>query len=74
MTESLRLRSLLIAGVSAAAMLGGAAQAFAQDTVVGEVVVTAQRREESLQEVPIAVTAISSEALQSSSFHSRPQS
>ncbi|MFZ4606767.1 MAG: TonB-dependent receptor [Caulobacter sp.] len=65
MTESLRLRSLLIAGVSAAAMLGGAAQAFAQDTVVGEVVVTAQRREESLQEVPIAVTAISSEALQS---------
>ncbi|MDP1632202.1 MAG: TonB-dependent receptor [Caulobacter sp.] len=64
MSESLRLRSLLAASVSVAAMLGAAAPAFAQATV-GEVVVTAQRREQALQDVPIAVTALSAEALQS---------
>jgi iron complex outermembrane receptor protein len=37
--------------------------AIAQDAAVEEVVVTAQRREQSLQEVPIAVTAITSNAL-----------
>ncbi|HEX5775948.1 MAG TPA: hypothetical protein VFX95_04635, partial [Caulobacteraceae bacterium] len=65
MSESLRLRSLLAMGVSAAAILGLAAPAYAQDatptadeaTTVGEVVVTAQKREEAIQDVPIAVSA-----------------
>jgi iron complex outermembrane receptor protein len=49
------------------AVLGLAAPAMAAEApepsqyVVGEVVVTAERREESLQKVPVAVTALSSE-------------
>jgi iron complex outermembrane receptor protein len=50
--------------------LGGfAGSAFAQDThgqaatTLGDVVVTARRREERLQDVPVAVTALSGEAL-----------
>lgn len=62
--------------VARAALLAGAAwsamsvQAFAQqptagqDDVVEEVIVTARRREESLQEVPVAVTALSEERLE----------
>ena len=38
-------------------------QAFAQDAVLEEITVTAQRREQSLQDVPIAVTAFSGAAL-----------
>lgn len=46
------------------------ATAFAQDAeasagAVEDIVVTAQRREERLQDVPVSVTALSSEALQS---------
>src|SRR5947207_580546 len=41
----------------------GCAQAVAQE--IQEVVVTAERREEKLQDVPIAVTAFTTEALQS---------
>src|SRR2546430_10756815 len=41
----------------------GCAQAVAQE--IQEVVVTAERREEKLQDVPIAVSAFTSEALQS---------
>ena len=62
--------------VARAALLAGAAwsamsvQALAQqptagqDDVVEEVIVTARRREESLQEVPVAVTALSEERLE----------
>ncbi|WP_297801197.1 TonB-dependent receptor [uncultured Brevundimonas sp.] len=50
------------AGMAAPAM----AQSNTQDDAVslGEVVVTAQRREQSLQEVPLAITAFGSEALE----------
>ncbi|MBL8550532.1 MAG: TonB-dependent receptor [Hyphomonadaceae bacterium] len=49
----------LVLGVSAlAAALGAAGAAYAQSGEVGEVIVTAQKRAESLQSVPIAVTAI----------------
>ena len=51
----------LITGVSMAA-IGMAAPALAQDqeqgAVSGEIIVTAQKRDQNLQEVPIAVTAI----------------
>ena len=72
MSESLRLRSLLIASVSAAAMLGVAAPAFAQDTTVGEFVVTAQKKEEAIQDVPIAVSAFSAETLEKAKIDGGP--
>jgi phenylacetate-CoA ligase len=45
MTGSLRLRSLLAASVSLAAVTAIAAPAFAQDTTVGEIVVTRLNRD-----------------------------
>jgi iron complex outermembrane receptor protein len=62
-------RFMLVLSVSAAALT--AAPALAQTTApsptptaaVGEVIVTAQRRSENLQSVPIAVTALSPETL-----------
>jgi outer membrane receptor protein involved in Fe transport len=82
MSESLRLRSLLAMGVSAAALLG-AAPALAQgqttaqpnDTgpaTVGEVVVTAQKREEAIQDVPIAVSAFSQDTLEKAKIDGGP--
>jgi len=59
-------KALMLAGAASAA-LGGEAQAQAADETRGaaieEVVVTARRREESLQTVPVAVTAVSGETL-----------
>lgn len=78
MTESLRLRSLLAMGVSAAAILGVAAPASAQDaapegtTTVGEVVVTAQKREEAIQDVPIAVSAFNQDTLEKAKIDGGP--
>ena len=72
MSESLRLRSLLIASVSAAAMLGVAAPTFAQDTTVGAIIVTAQKKEEAIQDVPIAVSAFSAESLEKAKIDGGP--
>ncbi len=72
MTGSLRLRSLLAASVSLAAFMGVAAPAFAQDTTVGEVVVTAQKREEAIQDVPIAVSAFSQDSLEKAKIDGGP--
>jgi iron complex outermembrane recepter protein len=53
--------ALLLAGVG---MAGFTAPAFAQATAeddtsaLGEIVVTAQKRAESLQETPLAITAV----------------
>jgi iron complex outermembrane receptor protein len=63
-------RALMLAGVSAIglAALPAAAQeassATEQASTLEEVVVTARRREERLQDVPVAVTAVSAEALE----------
>jgi iron complex outermembrane receptor protein len=57
--------ALLCAGVSGLA-IGGGGVALAQDEPVAEeeaITVTARRREESLQDVPVAVTAFSAEQL-----------
>lgn len=63
----------LMLGCSLAA-LGGAANA--QETVpgqVGEVVVTAQRRSESVQDVPISINVFSQEKLEAAAVQSLPQ-
>ena len=65
-----RLRALLACSVSASACLFGfQSTAFAQDATasdggIGEIVVTAQKREQNLQDVPVAVTAVGAETLQ----------
>ena len=59
------------AALAAASALGVAAPAAAQDetaaTALEDVVVTAQRREERLQDIPLAVTAFTSEDLERTS-------
>jgi iron complex outermembrane receptor protein len=67
-SNKLSLKAALLAG----AMLTMAAPAYAQDqgTTVQDIVVTAQRRAERLQDVPISITALSSEALDRSGITS----
>lgn len=57
------LRRATVAGLACAVAAGAPAVATAQVSVLDEIIVTAQRREEILQEVPVAVTAFSSEQL-----------
>lgn len=63
-------RARLAVTASAFALVVAAGPALAQDaapsqdaTSVGDIIVTAQKREESIQDVPIAVTALSAENL-----------
>ncbi|MEL6950421.1 MAG: TonB-dependent receptor [Pseudomonadota bacterium] len=59
-------RSMVLASAVATALYGAAAPQplYAQDeAVLDEVIVTAQRREQTLQEVPVSVTAFSGDAL-----------
>ncbi|MDR3420964.1 MAG: TonB-dependent receptor plug domain-containing protein, partial [Xanthobacteraceae bacterium] len=72
MNETTPFRRALAVGVSAAALIIAApalAQTAAppptstQGTTVGEIVVTAERRSESLQSTPIAVSAFTAQAL-----------
>ena len=62
------LRRALTVSCGAAALvsaLAGAPAALAQETKVGEVIITAQKRSENLQDVPVSVAAIGGERLQS---------
>jgi len=62
MSTRLPLRGLLMLGASCAVL--GATPAIAQDSggaLLEEIVVTAEKREQSLQDVPVAVTAYTSE-------------
>lgn len=71
MQHTRNLKCALATGVATAAMLAGApawaqlkpAVSAAASTTIEELVVTAQRREENIQSVPIAVSAFSGEAL-----------
>ena len=71
MQHTRNLRCALAMGAGAAAILAGApalaqqkpAPSAAATATIGELVVTAQRREESIQNVPIAVSAFSGDAL-----------
>ncbi|MDO1558061.1 TonB-dependent receptor [Brevundimonas sp. 2R-24] len=68
MRFSLALRSTASAAVMAM-VAGGAAFAQEEPTAVEEIVVTAQKREQSLQDVPIVVTALSGEMLEDAGVH-----
>ena len=61
MQKTLRLRSLFVMGVSTAAIAAATPALAQQTTVLEELVVTAERRDQSLQDVPVAVTAFTSE-------------
>jgi len=50
--------------VSAFAATPALAQAAEEETGIADIVVTAQKREQSMQDVPVAVTAVSAESLQ----------
>ena len=63
---SISLRSALALGVSVSSLCAAsaaAAQEARPGNVIGELVVTAQRREQALQDVPAAVSAFSEESL-----------
>lgn len=75
-SKSMILRALML-GVAPAAILSFGAPALAQDapsgsevSVIEDVVVTARRRSESLQDVPIAVTAVTGESMEARGFSS----
>lgn len=58
-----RMRHLLIMGVCTAAISAGSTSAFGQSSssnVIEELVVTAEKREQSLQDVPVAISAFTS--------------
>jgi outer membrane receptor protein involved in Fe transport len=65
-TRAAARRALILsAGVVAlTAALAAAAPASAQETTVGEVIITAQKRSENLQDVPLSVAAMDGEQLQ----------
>lgn len=71
MRKSNTLKALLIAGASAFA-LSGAAHAAEEGATIEELVVTAQKKAESIQDVPIAVSAFSQDALQKSRIDGGP--
>lgn len=76
MAHSLKLRRsrAFLSGSALLAVMLTSAPAFAQDALdqvtyadagPGDIIVTARKREERLQDVPIAITAVSSEAIES---------
>ncbi len=58
------LRLANVAAVCCAAMLLADSMVFAQDIVLEEIVVTARKRQENLMEVPVSITAFTSETLE----------
>ncbi len=58
-----RRKTILSAVISVISLVGPIPAALAQEGVLEEVIVTARKREESLQETPVAVTALSADTL-----------
>jgi iron complex outermembrane receptor protein len=67
-TALLTTAALMAAGLSAPAFAQGAASGSDAASDLDEVVVTARRREERLQDVPVAVTALSAQDMQRASI------
>src|SRR5438093_1580996 len=61
---TLALASVSLAALGPAAKAQTAATPAAEEATLGEIVVTARRRSESLQEVPTTVNAVTSDTLQ----------
>jgi iron complex outermembrane recepter protein len=59
----MKRQALALCGVSATAILMAAGAAQAQTSVIDELVVTAQKREESINDVPMSITAASGQTL-----------
>ena len=59
MSHFYRRTTVLSTVVTALAFGGQSPVALSQDGILEEVIVTARKREESLQETPVAVTALS---------------
>ncbi len=74
-TSKLAMRAALVSAVSIQGLIGFAAQAqtASSDTGVEDIIVTAQRQAQSLQDVPIAVSAFSAEALQEKQINNAQQ-
>ncbi|MDB5365502.1 MAG: TonB-dependent receptor [Rhodospirillales bacterium] len=68
----LNLLASASAGLLGTAVLLAGAPACAQSTLMEEVIVTAQKREEKLRDVPIAIAAVTGDAMQSLGYL-RPQ-
>ena len=60
--------ALLLSGVAIFAMPGVAVAQEAADDASGDIIVTAQRQEQKLQDVPVSVTAFSSDQLRASNI------
>jgi iron complex outermembrane receptor protein len=60
--------AVCVAATSGAGLLTTASQAQAQESLIEEVVVTARKRQESLQDVPVAVTALTPNQLERGSI------
>ncbi|MDT8398816.1 MAG: TonB-dependent receptor [Pseudomonadales bacterium] len=58
-----KLRLAVLSALATSAALGTSHQVFAQEGPLQEIVVTAQFREQNLQETPLAITALSGEAM-----------
>ena len=65
--SSLQMRRLVLS-LSASIALGFSTQVFAQSGLLEEIIVTAQKREQSLQDVGIAITAFSGAQLDAFGF------
>jgi iron complex outermembrane receptor protein len=61
---------LAVSGVAAAQGSSGAANDQSAGSPTEEIIVTAQRRQQNLQEVPVAVTAVTAEALEAARVQS----
>src|SRR5690606_19170601 len=61
----LRFRASLLAATAAVIAMPAAGQEQQDATGLGDIIVTAQKREENLQDVPIAITAMTSDFVQS---------
>ena len=63
--ETMPIKHMLLSASALCAGIGGTSPALAQDKGgIDEIIVTAQKREQSVQQVPIAITAFGQKALQ----------
>jgi len=72
-TPNFGRQALLSAVIATLGMTAPSPRALAQEGVLEEVIVTARKREESLQETPVAVTALSADTLRDAGIRNLAQ-